>query len=60
MPRSDFPKQLGLRLVSGGGKDSRSENASCTLKASCVLEMFGAGGETRTHDLGIMRPSLYP
>ena len=23
-------------------------------------ESSGAGGETRTHDLGIMRPSLYP
>jgi hypothetical protein len=24
------------------------------------VKLFGAGGETRTHDLGIMRPSLYP
>ena len=27
----------------------------------CVaVNLYGAGGETRTHDLGIMRPSLYP
>ncbi len=25
-----------------------------------VSSANGAGGETRTHDLGIMRPSLYP
>jgi hypothetical protein len=24
------------------------------------FRMNSAGGETRTHDLGIMRPSLYP
>jgi hypothetical protein len=27
---------------------------------SQVNEKIGAGGGTRTHDLGIMRPSLYP
>ena len=25
-----------------------------------TFRMSGAGGGTRTHDLGIMRPSLYP
>ena len=29
-----------------------------TLLVDCKI--IGAGGGTRTHDLGIMRPSLYP
>jgi hypothetical protein len=29
-------------------------------RSSEPIEKFGAGGETRTLDLGIMRPSLYP
>jgi len=36
-----------------------AENA-IPIEVRQLIEKISAGGETRTHDLGIMRPSLYP
>ena len=46
--------------VPGGNRGKLERQRPFSFRLEVSWEARGAGGETRTHDLGIMRPSLYP